>query len=83
VQPAAGQQPLERVLTSGNESFDDRRRVRLDALGQYVRLPHERLQPRERRGESFGVVGPHHAAAARKRDRFQDTGIGQWLMADG
>ncbi len=33
VQPAAGQQPFERVLTAGNESFDERRRVRLVPLG--------------------------------------------------
>ena len=50
---------------------------------QHVRLPHERPQPRERRDEPFGVVGPHHAAAARQRDRFEDTGIRQWQMADG
>ena len=31
------------------------------------------------RPSSAGIVGPHHAAAARQRDRLHDAGIRQWL----
>jgi len=77
------QQALQCVLATGDETLNQRGLVRLVALGAHLRLSHQRLQPRQRGSEFLGVVRPHHAAAAREGDGFDDTGIGHGTRDQG
>ena len=83
VQRAVVHQPLERVLASGDEPFDQRDRVRVVPLGAHVGRSHSARSRSTAAASAGRIVGAHHAAAARQRDRLQHTGIGDESCGKG
>src|SRR5262245_49241602 len=60
-------QPLERVLTAGDEAFDERSIVRVVSLGAHVRRSHDGAQPIDRGRQRGAIVDAYHAAASGER----------------
>lgn len=73
VQRTVMHQSFKRKLAAGDEAFDQEAVVRWIAFGAHVRPTQKRAQPVERNQKLVGIVGADDAAAARQRNRLDDT----------